>query len=292
MAQSNKNRTAFTLIELLVVVAVIAVLIGVLLPALGRARTSAQTVQCGSNLKQIGAAITMYLSDSNDRLPQVRIDFSTGEPVSGSAGSNIGSLFGGKRGSLPGFPGFDFGISNLGADRRPLNTYLTTDGFGPDDPDNGFIVEVEVFECPADEGTNDPTLASMGFDTSNMYDLIGTSYNLNDHAVDDSPGDEPYPTLIPKDGGRMPSVRNPSKTMLAGDQPVYNYDDGQDRGQDWHSSGSGQIRANMLFVDTHVDLGVLMPEWNDELPLEFMHTTTEFTYLPSPNWIERLNAGS
>src|SRR5882757_5662543 len=63
------NRAAFTLVELLVVIGFIAILIGILLPSLSKARKSAQAVQCMSNMRQLGNGFLIYVNAYKGYLP-------------------------------------------------------------------------------------------------------------------------------------------------------------------------------------------------------------------------------
>ena len=141
----NRRRTpasAFTLIELLVVISIIGVLIGILLPALGRAREQAQNVKCLANLKGLGLGLGLYYN-ATELVPDVL-------PLTGPDGNAN-----------------DPALLSVLADYLDVPVPRRED---PNDPGSFYIVD-DPWKCPADRTSDD---AQTGYEP--VYRSFGTSY--------------------------------------------------------------------------------------------------------------------
>lgn len=178
--RNRQSGLAFTLVELLVVIAVIAMLIGVLLPALASGRTAARLAVSMSNMRQITIAAVTYSHAHADAWPVIPLH----DPkVVGPDVVEFNSWnWGGKTSD-------DYwlshgSINHITADKRALNPWVY--------PDLDFVqigkgarkrnVELDIFKCPSDSGTfqrgfwgEDPQRDM----SISSYDDVGTSYHLN-----------------------------------------------------------------------------------------------------------------
>jgi prepilin-type processing-associated H-X9-DG protein/prepilin-type N-terminal cleavage/methylation domain-containing protein len=126
VAAIQHRRSGFTLVELLVVLGVIAVLVGMLMPMLNRAREAGNAIQCASNLRQLLSAMLMYAGENRQYLPPAHLHFYTqnnhrwhGTRASGQlpfdfSGSPMRKQLGAGR--IRSCPGFEF-VSGAGFER-------------------------------------------------------------------------------------------------------------------------------------------------------------------------------
>ena len=217
-----QTRYDFSLIELLVTIAVIAILAGLLLPALNSARTKANAITCANNLKQLGLAAINYATDSEDYyVPQIHYFTEDKKSYAYWWETLVQQRY------IPPVKGYN-GISGGGSRQMQL-------------------FPIAPLACPSEQHS----ATTWGSDTADRMKV--TDYGMAFYLDHEKRLSETKPTDL---FGKLTDFKHASKVYLAGDRHWYksrainpnNADEAIRNGMMRHSEG-----MNMLFVDGHVN---------------------------------------
>jgi prepilin-type processing-associated H-X9-DG protein len=216
----HRARRAFTLLEAVISVALIAVLLAILLPALFSARAAGFRERCADNQRSLGRAWQAYLGDHDGQFP-VGL-------------TRLGWHYGGARFSaVDGAPFLD--------PARPINRHLRGDAVGAD-----------VFHCPADNGIAHEH-AEAGTGSRTAFRAFGTSYRANGQLLD---ARRCGLDTAHRGVRRREVTTAPSRMLVMGDAVWYEVAEQTGRSAAWH----GEDRAgNMLFLDGSVRFVTIRP---------------------------------
>ncbi len=234
-----RSSHGFTLIELLVVISIVSVLVAILLPALNKARDTSKLITCLANLRSIGVASSLYLSDNTDHF----FDYIE----SGIYGTFREYAQGGKPVATSS-SAYHPDVERY--DPRPLNTYVG----------NNY----EVFRCPADKGR-------LGYGDS-IYDeyvngRAGNSYRFNAYGIPGKwyvPDDNPNKNI----NSNANRILTPTKFMIMADFTVGDvswsalptgvvlgmyWPTGLQAGANFHEPFGASPSASMVLADGHAE---------------------------------------